>query len=101
MAPIALAPGEPVVWDGRFELTADTAGLTVRPLAGLATKLDPAERAVLFALPSQARPGLPAIVDAKGRVTCPILAGGPVVARELVQARMNAACDVISKEPAT
>jgi len=101
LAPIALAPGEPVVWDGRFELTADAAGLTVRPLAGLAARLDPAERAVLFALPSQARPGLPAVVGAEGRVTCPILAGGPVVARELVQARMNAACDVISKEPAT
>jgi tRNA(Ile)-lysidine synthase len=101
LAPLALPPGVPVVWDGRFELTAAERGLTVRPLAGLATQLDPAQRAVLFALPPQARPGLPAVVDAEGRVTCPILAGGAVVAHDLVQARMRAACGVISKEPAT
>lgn len=101
LAPLSLGVGEPVVWDGRFELTAAVPHLTVHPLAGLAARLDPAERAVLFALPPQARPGLPAIVDTEGRVTSPILAGGAVVARDLVQARMRAACDVISKEPAT
>ena len=101
LAPLDPPAGQPCVWDGRFELTAAEPGLTVRPLAGLAARLDQAERAVLFALPRQARPGLPAVVDAEGRVTCPILAGGAVVARDLVQARMRAACGVISKEPAT
>lgn len=101
LQPMALRLGEAVVWDGRFELTADRAGLTVRPLAGLAARLDPAERRALAILLSLARPALPAIVDADGRVTCPFLAGGPVRAIDLVQARMQAACGAISQEPAT
>jgi tRNA(Ile)-lysidine synthase len=101
LAALALTPGAPVVWDGRFELIAETPGLIVRPLAGWAARLGPAERASLSALPLQARPGLPAIVDTEGRVSCPILAGGAARAHELVQLRMRAACDVISKEPAT
>lgn len=101
LAPLALPANAPLVWDGRFELTAYRPGLSVRPLAGLAARLDPAERRALGALAPQARPALPAAIDVEGRVTCPILAGGAVQARELVQARMAAACGAISKEPAS
>ena len=101
LAPIELPAGRPVVWDGRFELTADRVDLTARPLAGLAARLAPAQRRALLAVPAPARPALPALVDGDGRVTCPILAGGGARAADLVHARMRAACGAISKEPAT
>ena len=41
------------------------------------------------------------VTDAEGRVTCPILAGGPVRATDLVHGRMAAACGAFSKETAT
>ena len=100
LAALALEPGQLSVWDGRFELVAARGGLTVQPLAGLAARLPAAERSALRALPAAARPGLPALVDANGAVTCPVLAGGAATARALVQARFRAASGAISKEPA-
>jgi tRNA(Ile)-lysidine synthase len=101
LAPLALSPGEPAVWDGRFELTAAGPGLQVRALGGLAARLERSERTALAAVAPLARPGLPAVVDAEGRVSCPILAAGRVQARDLVWDRLQAARGAISKEPAT
>jgi tRNA(Ile)-lysidine synthase len=101
LQPLALPPGEMVVWDGRFEMIADRPGLTARPLGGLAARLAPAERRAVAVLRPLARPALPAVVGSDGRVSCSILAGGCVQARDLVQGRMLAACGAISKEPAT
>jgi len=101
LAPAALPCGEPRVWDGRFELRGDRPGLTVRALAGLAARLEPAQRRLLREVPAPARPALPALVQADGRVTCPILAGNSGLARDLVHDRMRAACGAIMKEPAT
>ncbi|MDR3511265.1 MAG: ATP-binding protein [Caulobacteraceae bacterium] len=98
LAPIDLPPGEAVVWDGRFEITGQRAGLAVRPLAGLAARLDPAQRSALRALPAAVRPALPVVVDAQGLATCPILADGPAAACDLVRARTWAACGVIAAE---
>jgi tRNA(Ile)-lysidine synthase len=97
---LRLAPGEPAVWDGRFELVAAEAGFSVRRLAGLAARLDPAQRRALRAIPPEARPALPAVVAKDGAVSCPILADGPVLAHSLIHDRMRAACGAISKEPA-
>ena len=94
-----LAPGEPLVWDGRFELRTDQEGQTVRPLAGLAARLPKTQRAALAKLPSQARPSLPAIVNQAGLTTCPILAQEPLVSvRSLAWTRFLAAVGAIGDE---
>jgi tRNA(Ile)-lysidine synthase len=100
-APLDLPVGATVVWDGRFEIVALAPGLSVRPLAGLASRLEKAEKMALKTVPVGARGALPAIVDAVGGVTCPILAGeGKVRAVPLVGARFLGACGAIQHEAA-
>jgi tRNA(Ile)-lysidine synthase len=102
LSPADLPVGEAVVWDGRFELAAEVAGLAVRPLQGLAARLPLVQRQALKALPPVARPALPAVVDAAGAVTCPILAeASPARARCLVGDRFDAAIGLVDQEPAT
>ena len=79
LADMALSPGETGVWDGRYEISAGSAPITVRALKGLAATLSKAEQAALKAAPAAARPALPALVSASGAVSCPIL-GGPTFA---------------------
>ena len=101
---IAAAPlpeGAPMVWDGRFEITAWRSGLSVRPLGGVVSRLEKRSRSGLRAFPSKARSALPAVIDADGNVTCPILAQGSwSSARTLVGDRLAAACGQITREPA-
>ncbi len=100
-APQALPVGAPVIWDGRFEVAVAAAGLSVRPLGGLMSRLETNERAALALIPAPARPALPAVIDADGNVTCPILAQGPwSSARTLVFGRLAASCGQIAREPA-
>jgi tRNA(Ile)-lysidine synthase len=99
---LRLPVGQPVVWDGRYELTAVETGLVVRPLQGLAARLPAAQRQALKALPPAARPALPAVVDPEGGVSCPILAGAKTTrARCLVADRFEAATGRVDQEPAT
>lgn len=101
LAPLALPLGKPVIWDGRFELIADGHGLSVAPLAGLAARLPPAERAALAAVPPAARAALPAIVDGAGDVRLPRPYGAaPVEARCLVLDRFDGAIGLIPDERA-
>ena len=94
--------GRTLVWDGRYEITATEPGLSVRPLQGLAARLPPAQRQALKGFPAAARASLPAIVDATGRVTCPILADTDQArARCLVMDRFGAATGRVDQEPAT
>lgn len=96
----ALPVGEAVVWDGRFQLEAAQAGLSVQRLAGLARRLPKAERAALLELPPAVRGGLPAIVAADGAVACPLLgAVSGVKATSLAGERLRAACGLIPREP--
>ncbi|MFZ5668864.1 MAG: tRNA lysidine(34) synthetase TilS [Pseudomonadota bacterium] len=98
---LPLPVGEPVVWDGRFELLADRPGLAVRGLAGLAARLPRAERAGLRGIPPAARRTLPAVTGADEFVTCPILAGERAVrCRALVLDRFEAATGGVDSEPA-
>lgn len=83
----------PVVWDGRFEIAE---GAEARRLAGLAGKLPRDQQAALRRLPAAARGGLPAVVDRKGAITCPALAGHP----SLVGERLRAAAGLVQREPA-
>jgi len=98
LQPVRLTPGEPVVWDGRYEVTAERP-LAVHPLKGLAARLPAAEQQALKAIPAAARPGLPALVDAAGVVHCPLLAREPhVTACTLVLERFRAATGHIGHE---
>jgi len=100
LAPVALSQGEPTVWDGRYEITADAPGLTVRALAGLTKRLPRAEQAALRAIPASIRPGLP-VIDGPDGPTCPILADHPSVrVRALILTRFEAATGVVDSEPA-
>lgn len=101
MTPFDLSVGGTVVWDGRFEITADRPGLTVAALAGHAAKLPESERRRLTSIPAAARPTLPAIFDGPGRVSCPILAERPAVRiQALAMVRFEAATGRVDSEPA-
>ena len=98
---LGLPVDEPVVWDGRYEITASAPGLTVRGLAGLAARLPAAERAVLAKIPAFERPALPAIVDAQGRIGSPILAErSDMRFTPLALGRLRAACGLVTREGA-
>ena len=99
LAPLAL-PAAPVVWDGRFEISAAGEGLQVRRLAGLSTRLPAGQTRALAALPAAARGALPAIVEAAGGVTCPLLGDSPARALDLTWARLRAAAGLVAREPA-
>ena len=101
LAPITLTPGQTAVWDGRFEIAAGGAPVTIQPLAGHARALDAPARAALRALPAAARGALPSYADPVAGRVCPILAqDGSLRVRSLVAARFAAATGMISKEPA-
>lgn len=97
LAPLRLPPGETVVWDGRFELRAETSGLEARRLAGLARRLPDDQRRALAALPPAVRGGLPAIVGAQG-VSSPLLGACEVPAASLVQERLRTAAGLVERE---
>jgi tRNA(Ile)-lysidine synthase len=100
--PLALPLNQPVVWDGRYELTAAGPGLVVRPLQGLAARLPLAQRRALKGFPAAARPSLPVLLAPDGTVTCPILAATKAPrARCLVVDRFEAATGRVDQEPAT
>ncbi|NBB14755.1 tRNA lysidine(34) synthetase TilS [Caulobacter sp. SLTY] len=97
--PTVLSRHTPVVFDGRFDLTATAPGVRVQPLWGYAAHLPKAQQTALKALPAAARGSLPLVTDGAGLWTCPILAASPIVrARSLVQARFEAALGFISRE---
>jgi len=100
LAEQALVLGAAQVWDGRFEITTTRPGLRVRALAGLASRLEPAERKALAALPASLRPTLPTVIDAEGRVSCPALRPlDGVEVRSLVAGRLAAAAGLVEREP--
>jgi tRNA(Ile)-lysidine synthase len=102
LASLDLLRAEAAVWDGRFELTATRAGLTVRAMAGAIGRLDPAARAALNSLPAPARLAVPALIEKADAPASPILASSPTVrVVSLIASRFLAACGAISKEPAT
>ncbi len=94
-----LTPGKPVVWDGRFELTADRPGLRVERLEGLSRRLAPAVQAEVLRLSPKARLALPAVVDG-AQVRCPAMEQVDGVSfRPLVSDRLMAACGLVEREP--
>jgi tRNA(Ile)-lysidine synthase len=91
----------PLVWDGRFEITAHVPGLAIAALAGRAARLDGAHREALRRVRPSARPTLPALIDNEGAVACPILVPDPrVTIRSLVSPRLSAALGAVNCEAA-
>lgn len=70
-ASLALTPGRPAVWDGRFEIKTEQSGLRVAPAAGRLAQLSERDRAALASLPPAARAAAPVLINAEGR---PVLA---------------------------
>lgn len=66
-AALAVTPGRPAVWDGRFEIVTDQSGLRVEAAAGRLAQLSDVERAVLALLPPAARAAAPVLIDPEGR----------------------------------
>ncbi|HEY5409424.1 MAG TPA: tRNA(Ile)-lysidine synthetase, partial [Caulobacteraceae bacterium] len=98
--PAPLQAGRPMIWDGRFEILAQRPGLSVGPLAGRMSRLEPRARAALAVFDPAARRALPAVSAADGSVTCPILAQDAWSSvRGLVEGRLRAACGRIAREP--
>ena len=98
-APLRLQSGAPAVWDGRFEILAEAAGLTVATLAGHAARLPATDRDRLRACPPAARPTLPALLQPDGSVSLPAPFGsGPATARALAPARLAAALGRVACE---
>jgi tRNA(Ile)-lysidine synthase len=99
LQPVPARLGEAVVFDGRFEVEVADEGLQVMALSGLAGRLSPADAARLKAVPVEARPALPALVDAAGQVSLPeLFGGGPGGATALGPRRLAAACGLIVNE---
>jgi len=93
--------GEIAVWDGRFEVQASEAGLAVAPLAGLAARLSSLQREGLRALDPAARLSVPVVVDAQGKVSCPLTTPDPrITLRSLVAERLAAASGAVQSEAA-
>jgi len=97
LGPLALVKGVPVVWDGRYEITALTDGLTVRAAGGMRARLDGGDRESLARLSPAARAASPIICGGHG--ARPVLAERAQVAmRWLAPARFLAACGAIAHE---
>jgi tRNA(Ile)-lysidine synthase len=96
LAPLPLTPGRPIVWDGRFEIVTDRAGVEVCRLAGLTRRLPGNQQRALRDLPAAARGGLPAVVDPDGNVDSPALTSDAV---DLIGDRLRAAAGLIACEP--
>lgn len=94
-----LAIGASAVFDGRFELIAEAAGLSVSPLTGRLAQLQPLDAQAIRRVPAYARGALPALLDAAGAVSLPApFGGGPAQARSLVGRRLARACGAVRTE---
>ncbi len=107
LAPLDLAPGETGVWDGRWEVAAGQAPLTVTALKGRASSLSAEQRARLTAVPAVERPSLPLLLrhgaaPALAPLDGPDLAvEGGGRARPLILDRFKAAIGLYDQESVT
>ena len=99
LAPLDLIAGVPLVWDGRFEITAEAAGLQVAPLGGVIARLGRGERQALKPIPPWARGAIPALIGPDGAVALPRpLGAGAALANPLAGPRLAATCGLIARE---
>ena len=94
---VALTVDQPVVFDGRFEITARRDGLLVGPVLGRAGRLTKAERSRLSAAPPPARAAAPLLVACDGAVRL-ALTEPDIGLRSLISPRLAAALSVTNCE---
>ncbi|QQQ20037.1 PP-loop family protein [Brevundimonas vitis] len=95
-SPVALGPGQAVVWDGRFEIETAERGWRVGPAVGRMAQLSPADRAELAPLPPAARAAWPVLI--RDGDTAPVLAQRQARVRSLVEGRLALALDQTTHE---
>ncbi len=94
--PVALRPGQALVWDGRFEMETAEQGWRVGPVVGRMTRLSPADRAELAPLPPAARAAWPVLF--RDDDIAPVLAQRHARVRSLVEERLALALDQTTHE---
>lgn len=98
--PLALPVGREVVWDGRYGVTASRPGLTMRPVAGVASRLPPEEQAFLSLSPAARRGSLPVVAYPDGEVSLALIGrASDVRIQPIVRARFEAAAGLVQREP--
>jgi tRNA(Ile)-lysidine synthase len=107
LSPLALSPREAGVWDGRWEIIAGAAAMTVGPLKGRAASLTPQQRAALAGILPAARASLPLLRRGEGGAG-ELMLDGPTLAvegeayvRSLVLGRFKAAVGLLDQESVT
>lgn len=96
LAEVRLTAGQPLVWDGRFEICAPSRGWRVGPLAGRLSQLDADERRRLSAWPPAARRAWPTLIDDQGQVR---LEAEGLAVESIVRGRFEAAAGLVTREP--
>lgn len=96
LAPLCLPAGSPVVWDGRYEISAGVDGWSVVPALGRLSGLSDADRAIAALTPSAARGTLPVLIRA-GSAT-PVLAWRQARVRALAPRRLSLAAGETTQE---
>ena len=96
VADIALQPGVPVVWDGRYEITAHERGWTVTAASGRLNALSRADRAIVNRVPAWARAALPVLIRDGG--DAPVLAWREAEVRALAPRRLSLALGETTQE---
>ena len=89
VADIALQPGKPAVWDGRYEITACEPGWTATAALGRLNVLSKADRAIVNTVSARARPALPVLIRDGG--DAPVLAWRQAEVRTLGPRRLELA----------
>ena len=93
---IALRPGVPAVWDGRYEITAREPGWTVSAALGRLNALSKADRALANKAPAWARAALPVLIRDDG--DAPVLAWRAAEVRALAPRRLGLALGETTQE---
>lgn len=86
---LALPPGRPAVWDGRYAIIAREAGWKAVPALGRLASLSAADRAVVGAVPAWARGALPVLI--REDRPAPVLAWRMAEVRALAPRRLDLA----------
>jgi len=93
VAPVAIEPGDTIVWDGRFEIAAVMQGGVIVPAAGLWNHLSPEDGRSGSRVWPSARAGLPVLIRDDGRA--PVLAWRAAEVRALAPRRLDLALSAL------
>jgi len=96
VADLALYPGRPAVWDGRYEITSREPGWTVTAASGRLNALSKPDRAIVNTVPAWARAALPVLI--RDGEDAPVLAWRGAEVRNLAPRRLSLALGETTQE---